>query len=233
MKRVYFSLLLVTALFMGCATQAGTDPAGFTSEELESRILDLEISDNSTVVCFGDSLTYGHGLDVETESWPALLQKRVNIPVINAGIDDNTTEDAVARFDDDVLSKNPAIVIFDFGGNDIYLPKKKVSYANIEKNFRTMLDQLDLENTQVYLMRFYNDEMKFLDPFGKFDRILMRLEEDYPVIVIWDAWSGAWGHKDYKLDFTHCNAEGYKIMEQHIFDVIEPCLERNGLIKEL
>jgi len=227
MKKRFINLLFTTLIFAGCATQVGTDPS-----DLEERLIDLELTETSTIVCFGDSLTYGHGLDTATESWPALLQQKVTIPVINAGIDDNTTEDAVARFETDVLDNNPAIVIFDFGGNDIYLPKKKVSYANIEKNFRTMLDQLDFEKTQVYLMRFYNNEMKFLDPFGTFDKILLRLEEDYPVIVIWDAWSGAWGHKDYKLDFTHCNAEGYKIMVEHIYDAMEPCLEKNDLIAE-
>jgi len=226
MKKSLIYLVLGSLLFTACSTNVN-----LSSEEMEKRLVDLEISESSTVVCFGDSLTYGHGLDIATESWPALLQQRVSIPVINAGIDDNTTEDAVARFETDVLNNNPAIVIFDFGGNDIFLPKKKVSYTKIEENFRTMLDQLDLEKTQVYIMRFFNDEMRFLDPFGTFDGILKRLEADYPVIIIWDAWSGAWGRKEYKLDFTHCNAEGYKIMVQHIYDSIEPCLEKNNLVK--
>jgi len=226
MKRKFIGLLFTALIFTGCATQVGTDLT-----DTEEKLIDIEVTERSTIVCFGDSLTYGHGLDSATESWPALLQKRVAIPVINAGIDDNTTEDAVVRFETDVLDHNPAIVIFDFGGNDIYYLSKKVSYSNIEKNFRIMLDQLDLTKTQVYIMRFYNNEMKFLDPFGTFDKILLRLEEDYPVIIIWDAWSGAWGHKEYKLDMTHCNAEGYKIMEQHIFDALQPCLEKNDLLK--
>lgn len=225
MKKNNFVLSFIGLMFMACSTNIKLD-----DEYVENRLVNLDITEKSSIVCFGDSLTYGHGLNTATESWPALLQNRVTIPVINSGVDDNTTEDAVARFNTDVLAHNPAIVIFDFGGNDIYYLKKKVSYKDIEKNFRTMLDQLDLEKTQVYIMRFYNDEMKFLDLFGNFDKILKRLETDYPVIVIWDAWSGAWGHKEYKLDFTHCNAEGYKIMEQHIFEAIKPCLKKNNLL---
>ena len=190
----------------------------------------VNINENSTIVCFGDSLTYGHGANSETESWPALLQKRVKIPVINSGRNDDTTADGILRFDEDVILHNPAVVIFDFGGNDIFYPKKKLSYKQIEANFRTMLDKLDISKTKVYIMRFYNNQMRFFDIFGSFDRMLKRLEKDYDVTIIWDAWSGAWGHKDCKFDMTHCNAKGYKIMEQNIFNVLEPFLRENDLL---
>ena len=190
----------------------------------------VNIDENSTIVCFGDSLTYGHGANSETESWPALLQKRVKIPVINSGRNDDTTADGILRFDEDVILHNPAVVIFDFGGNDIFSLKKKLSYKQIEANFRTMLDKLDLSKTKVYIMRFYNNQMRFFDIFGSFDRMLKRLEKDYDVTIIWDAWSGAWGHKDCKFDMTHCNAKGYKIMEQNIFNVLEPFLKENDLL---
>lgn len=224
-KRVLFIIPLVLFL-SGCASSVNLQ-----NSELEKEPITLKIAENSTIVCFGDSLTNGHGADHDTESWPAVLQRRVNIPVVNSGIDDDTTERGVARFQTDVLDHNPAILIFDFGGNDLYYPAGKLSYKQIETNFRTMLDQIDFDSTQVYLMRFYNDEMRFLDPFYKFDNILKRLEDDYPVIVIWDAWSDAWGHKDCKYDMTHCNAKGYEIMERNIFKVLEPCLVKNNLLK--
>ena len=212
-----------TSLFPACATSK-------TETHKEKSVKTVEIKDNSTIVCFGDSLTYGHGADSATESWPALLQKRVKIPVINSGRNDDTTADGLLRFDTDVLSHNPAVVILDFGGNDLFYPKKRLSRKQIETNFRTMIDRLDLSTTQVYIMRFYNNQMRFLDLFGRFDRMLKRLEKDYGVTIIWDAWSGAWGHKDCKFDMTHCNAKGYKIMEENIFNVLEPFLKENDLL---
>lgn len=192
----------------------------------------LKITETSTIVCFGDSLTYGNGADHDTESWPAVLQESVKIPVINSGINDDTTKDGVKRFQTDVLNHNPAILIFDFGGNDIYQFSKRQTYSEIEHNFRTMLDQVDFDNTQVFIMRFYNDDMHFFDFFGVFDKILLRLEEDYDVIIIWDAWNGAWGHSDCKYDMTHCNAKGYRIMAENILSVLKPCLKQNDLLLE-
>ena len=75
-----------TILFPACATSKA-------DSHKEKTVKTVEIKDNSTIVCFGDSLTYGHGADSATESWPALLQKRVKIPVINSGRNDDTTAD--------------------------------------------------------------------------------------------------------------------------------------------
>lgn len=222
----FLKAVLPVILISTCCTGKKAESREFFREPVK-----IEIAENSTIVCFGDSLTYGHGCDFATESWPALLQKRVCIPVINSGVNDNTTADAVLRYKTDVLDHNPAIVIFDFGGNDLFLPSKKLSYKKIEENFRFMLNQIDFEKTHVYIMRFYNNQMRFLDVFGSFDRMLKRLEKDYGVEIIWDAWKGAWGKPDCKYDMTHCNAKGYRIMEENIFEVIEPLLEANALLK--
>ncbi len=213
--------LLVLILLAGCTSMI--NDIGYDSKN-------LELSDTSTIVCFGDSLTYGHGADSATESWPAVLQKSISIPVINAGRNDDTTLDGVQRFSSDVLAHNPAIVIFDFGGNDIFNFSKHQSYAEIEQNFRTMLDQMDFSRTQVYIMRFFNDDMRFFDPFGAFTRMLKRIQDEYDVVIIWDAWSNIWGHKDCKYDMTHCTAKGYAIMAQNILSVLEPCLRENNLL---
>lgn len=213
-------------LFLACLTSCMTM---YNNPDYEPKILDID--ENSTVVCFGDSLTNGHGADRDTESWPAVLQEKINITVINSGKDDDTTYDGVQRFQTDVLDHNPAILIIDFGGNDIYYTSKRQSFAEIENNFRTMLNQIDFNKTQVFIMRFYNDEMRFLDLFGVFNNILLRLQNDYDIQIIWDAWSGAWGHADCKFDMTHCNAKGYRIMAENIFTMLEPCLRENDLLR--
>lgn len=80
-----------------------------------------------TLVCFGDSFTKGKVFDftdkdfrMTERNFPNLLKD--NFPlvrIINAGVNDNTTVDALNRVEKDVLSKNPTHVLIFFGGNDV------------------------------------------------------------------------------------------------------------------
>jgi len=73
------------------------------------------------IVCFGDSLTAGHGV-VAGQTYPDYLQRDLDqrgyaYRVVNKGIDGNTTKDGVDRLKD-VLALHPQIVVVEFGGND-------------------------------------------------------------------------------------------------------------------
>jgi len=59
-------------------------------------------SRGTCVVCFGDSLTAGYGA-TSGNDYPSLLSKKISLPVINDGVSGNTTADALARLDGDVL----------------------------------------------------------------------------------------------------------------------------------
>ncbi len=62
------------------------------------QIVNLD-SKGQDVICFGDSITSGEGVGIE-DSYPSILSKLLK------------------RLDTDVLSKNPYLVIIEFGGND-------------------------------------------------------------------------------------------------------------------
>ena len=75
------------------------------------------------VVCFGDSIT------ARNEGYPSpiltykLSLKMKGYKFINAGVSGNTTEQAMQRFNKDVLSRCPDIVTILFGANDSSLHK--------------------------------------------------------------------------------------------------------------
>lgn len=64
-----------------------------------------------TIVAFGDSLT-------ANASWVNRLAGRFGSDVINSGVGGNSTNQAKARFNPDVLANDPDIVIINFGMND-------------------------------------------------------------------------------------------------------------------
>jgi len=75
-----------------------------------------------TVLVFGDSLSAGHGIDVD-QSWVTLLQSRLadqgyEHRVINASIGGDTTESGAARIAQAIETFAPALIILELGGND-------------------------------------------------------------------------------------------------------------------
>jgi len=73
------------------------------------------------IVCFGDSITAGYGID-PGHSWPDGLQQRLDAHgyhyrVLNFGVSGATTKDGVSRLPQ-VLAAHPQIVVVEFGGND-------------------------------------------------------------------------------------------------------------------
>src|SRR3984957_17829454 len=73
------------------------------------------------IVCFGDSLTAGFGLD-SGQSYPDLLQRELDrggykYRVENLSVSGDTTQDGLARASM-ALDLKPAIVLVELGAND-------------------------------------------------------------------------------------------------------------------
>ncbi len=77
----------------------------FSKEALASKLAD------KTVLAFGDSLTARSG-------WVGMLGGFIGTEVINAGVGGDSTNNAIARFENDVLEKDPDVALVCFGMND-------------------------------------------------------------------------------------------------------------------
>jgi acyl-CoA thioesterase-1 len=81
----------------------------------------LRAADRPVLVCFGDSITAGYGLQ-SGQSYPDALQRDLDnrgyhYKVDNQGTSGATTKDAVADLHN-ILKLHPEVVIVEFGGND-------------------------------------------------------------------------------------------------------------------
>ncbi|MEZ0275743.1 MAG: exo-alpha-sialidase, partial [Roseimicrobium sp.] len=79
-------------------------------------VTSLGAAEPVTIVAFGDSTTAPRG--TTTVYATTLQEELLNVRVINAGIGGNTTSVARQRFERDVLSHKPKLVILQFGIND-------------------------------------------------------------------------------------------------------------------
>ena len=73
---------------------------------------------SGNIIAFGDSLTAGVGATAGRD-YVSQLAEALSTSIENEGISGNTTEDALARLESDVIAKNPEVVIVWLGGNDI------------------------------------------------------------------------------------------------------------------
>ena len=105
-------------------------------------------SRGKNIICFGDSITFGYGVN-KGEDYPTALSKILNLPVINAGIDGDTSIQALIRLESDVLSKDPRLVIVEFCGNDFI---KGVPKEQTFKNIKEVIERIQAKGIMVALV---------------------------------------------------------------------------------
>jgi len=200
------SLWLVTCL--GCAKR-------------EIRNID---SRGTKIICFGDSITFGYGAKTQ-ESYPIVLSKMIQTPVINAGIDGDTTTEALRRFDSDVLERDPLLVIIEFGGNDFL---RKIPKTTTVNNIKEMVERAQTKGAMVAIVDI--SAGMFL---GEYHTAFYNLAKESGAIFIPRILNGIITNPSLKSDFLHPNAEGYKIVTQRIYRGIMAYLNQNTVLKQI
>ncbi len=181
-------------------------------------------STGKTIICFGDSITFGYGV-TKQESYPVALAEMVNIPVVNEGIDGDTSTEALQRLEADVLSRDPLMVIVELGGNDFL---RKIPELNTLQNISEMVDRIHAKGAMVaivdisagMLMKNYRNAFK-------------DLARQKGAIFIPNILSGIITNPRLKSDFLHPNQAGYKIVAMRIYRAISPYIDkRYKLVKK-
>jgi acyl-CoA thioesterase I len=104
------------------------------------------------LVCFGDSITAGYGLEESQQAYPADLQRDLNADgyhyrVLNRGTSGATTKDAVATLPE-ILALHPDVVIVEIGGND---GLRGLPLDQTRRNLNQILDALAAAHSRVLL----------------------------------------------------------------------------------
>lgn len=166
-----------------------------------------------TIICFGDSLTFGTGA-VPGMDYPSQLSKMISKPVINAGASGDTTASALTRLQRDVLSKSPDMVLITLGGNDL---KNGVAKDVAFKNLKRIVKSIQGQGAGVVIggLRF---------PFRDrgFARGYKDLADQTGAVLIPDIFKDIIGNRKLMSDPIHPNGNGYKIMAQHFLEAMPP-----------
>jgi acyl-CoA thioesterase I len=177
-------------------------------------------SPGTNVICYGDSITFGHGSD-PGEDYPSLLAKMTHMPVINAGIDNDTSTEGLKRLDSDVLTRDPVLVIIEFGGNDFL---RKVPIEQTLKNVSEMIDRVQAAGAMVALFDISAGLI-----LGEYHQPYRDLAREKEAIFIPGAFAGIFANPDLKSDFVHPNSLGYKAIVQRVYRTVIPFLNQNTI----
>ena len=173
-------------------------------------------SSGENIICFGDSVTFGYGVK-QGEDYPSILSQMVNMPVINAGLDGDTSVTAFKRIQEDVLEKKPFLVLIELCGNDFLRDVPQDSTIN---NVRAMVLRVQeygaiaaiVDVSAGFFLRDYRVR-------------LSRLARETGAIFVPQVLKGILTNPSMKSDFMHPNPEGYKIIAQRVYRAISPYLK--------
>ena len=180
------------------------------------------------LVCIGDSLTEGYGIQQNTE-WPHLLKR--HFPTVNAGISGDTTAGMLSRFHPMVIDEKPSHVIIMGGTNDCSF---NLPIDTIISNVMAMTKLarhhgivsiiglptkcfLDLDNDFNDLFISYRSFVERLESF----RHKMKLMAEIKDLMVIDFAVGL-SSVDYLQDGVHPNEKGHKIMYDNVLKVLTP-----------
>ena len=169
-------------------------------------------SRGKSIICFGDSITFGYGA-ASGEDYPAELAKLVKFPVINAGVDGDTTSAALGRLENDVLVKDPRLVIVEFCGNDFI---KKVPKEETVNNLSKIIDRIQEKGAMAALVDISSGMF-----FQEYRQAFKRLAAEKRAIFIPVILSKIITNPAMKSDFFHPNARGYKLIASRIHRAID------------
>ena len=178
------------------------------------------------IVCFGDSITAGFGLD-PGQSFPDLLQQDLDrrglaYRVVNLGVSGDTTQDGLARVFM-ALSEKPAVVVLELGGND---GLRGIPLSITQANLGQAIEQFQGARARVVLAG-----MTLPPNYGpafirQFEGLYKSLAAKYKVTLIPSLLEGVGAHDELmQRDGIHPNAAGARQVEARVMKSLMPLLK--------
>jgi len=175
----------------------------------------------STLVCLGDSLTAGYGLD-EAQAYPELLEKKLkDWKVVNAGVSGDTTAGGLKRLDW-ILKSKPDAVFVALGAND---GLRGIRPSETEKNLGLIVSKIQASGAKVYLAGMFVPTNYGQDYFFDFKILYPRVAKRFGVPLMPFLLQDVGGvERLNQADGLHPNAEGAQIVAEHVYQFLKKYL---------
>ena len=170
------------------------------------------LAKEATLLCLGDSLTYGYGAPADA-AYPVQLEQLTGHVCQNAGVNGDTAEGALARLPALLEQGKPGLVLVSIGGNDF-------------------LRRLPLSRTQAALTQIVTaagltaSVVLIAQPRPVLMASAARSLEDHPAYaevasstdtaLFAEGWSHVLSRAALRSDQIHANAQGYRVFAERL-----------------
>jgi acyl-CoA thioesterase-1 len=237
---------MAACLMTGCDGEPATGPRHVNNDQVAGSMPDAGLSRSSDrsassdsaapqkntvpkIVAFGDSLTAGFGVAPQ-DTYPAQLQRRLDgagyrYLIVNAGVSGDTTAGGVRRVSW-VLNGNPYMVILELGGND---GLRGLNLAQTRANLEAIIVRLKEAGVITVLAGMKLPPNYGKDYTARFEAMYRDLATRHGLPLIPFLLEGVGGDQRVnQADGIHPTGEGYRIVADNVFDILEPLLNHSG-----
>ncbi len=227
-KFLKFCYFIITLVFISCGNTNSTKDK---VENEISTVSDNEVvvaSSKKTILCFGDSLTAGMGLEDSNDAFPGLLQTKIDslgldYVVVNSGLSGETTAGGKSRVKW-VLNQEVDIFLLELGAND---GLRGVPLTETRSNLQAIIDIVQNENpnTIIILAGMELPPNMGQDYTTEFRNIFADLAKTNDLKFIPFILENVGGIAELnQSDGIHPTVEGHKIVANTVWEVLETAL---------
>ena len=170
------------------------------------------LADDAVIVAFGDSLSFGTGVE-PAQSYPAVLEQLIGRRVVNVGIPGEVTGDGLSRLPEILEREKPALLLLCHGGND---QLRRLDQQQAANNIREMIRLAQDRGVAVVLIAVPAPGLSLSPPpmYREIAKELsLPLEEETLSTILADS--------SLKSDYVHPNAAGYRRLAESIVAILK------------
>jgi acyl-CoA thioesterase-1 len=228
-KFLKFCYFILPFLVLSCGNEKSQkDPKTVSeSEQIENETSVTNAT--KTILCFGDSITAGYGLEDENDAYPAVIQRKIDsldldYEVINSGLSGETTSGGKSRVSW-VLNQDVAIFLLELGAND---GLRGVPLSETRSNLQAIIDTVEEKspNTTIILAGMELPPNMGQDYTTEFRSIYADLAKENDLEFIPFILKNVGGIAELnQSDGIHPTVEGHKIVANTVWEVLKPLLK--------
>ncbi|MFC4636041.1 arylesterase [Dokdonia ponticola] len=229
LKFCYFILAFVLISCGEDQKKSSDSPSVSEAEEVTTTPEVIKKS-TKTILCFGDSITAGYGLEDTADAYPAVLQSKIEsldlgYTVINSGVSGETTAGGRSRLGW-ILNQSVDIFLLELGAND---GLRGIPLTETRANLQAIIDAIRQKSpdTKIILAGMELPPNMGQDYTAEFRAVFADLAKENNLAFIPFILKDVGGIPELNQnDGIHPTVEGHKIVAENVWEVLEPMVRQ-------